>query len=126
MFAGIFCPIKKILINGCKKTNFIRPDDIELYEDIVPAVKLATRVNTSPSCGLSAYVGKHYKGSVMELLEPNHSGILYPQYIENANFKKGFAEYVLNCDKKCEECNFCTEVMRKACVKLSDDPSAKV
>jgi dTDP-4-dehydrorhamnose 3,5-epimerase len=109
-----------------QRTNFIRPEDIELYEDLVPAVKLATRVNSSPSRVLNAYVGKRYRGSVMELLEPNHSGIFYPQYIENANFNENFAKQVLTCDKKCEECNFCAEVMREACVKLSDDPSAKV
>ena len=109
-----------------QRTNFIRPEDIELYEGLVPAVKLATRVNTSPSRVLNAYVGKRYRGSVMELLEPNHSGVFYPQYIENANFNENFAKQVLTCDKRCEECNFCAEVMREACVKLSDDPSAKV
>ena len=109
-----------------QRTNFIRPEDIELYEDIVPAVKLATRVNTSPSRVLSAYVGKHYTGSVMELLEPNHSGIFYPNYIENANFDEGFASHVMNCNKNCEECSYCVDIMRHACIKLADDPSAKV
>lgn len=109
-----------------QRTNFIRPEDMELYEGIVPAVKLATRVNAAPARVLNAYVGKHYRGSVMELLEPNHSGIFYPRYIENADFNENFASHVLGCDKKCEECNFCAEVMKQACVKLADDPSAKV
>lgn len=109
-----------------QRTNYIRPEDIDLYEDIVSAVKLATRVNTSPGRVLSAYIGKHYRGSVMELLEPNHSGIFYPNYIENANFDESFASHVMNCNKNCEECNFCADIMRRACIKLADDPSAKV
>ena len=109
-----------------QRTNFIRPEDIELYENIVPAVKLATRVNSAPSRVLEAYVGKKYRGSVMELLEPNHSGIFYPNYIENANFDGDFASHVMSCRKNCEECSFCADVMKRACVKLADDPSAKV
>lgn len=108
------------------RTNFIRPEDIELYENIVPAVKLATRVNSAPTRVLDAYIGKKYRGSVMELLEPNHSGVFYPNYIENANFDKNFASRVMNCDKQCENCNFCAEVMKRACIKLDRDQSAKV
>ena len=107
-------------------TNFIRPEDLALYEKIVPAVKLATRVNKSPARVLGAYVKERYRGSVMELLEPDHSGIFYPKYIENANFKEDFATHVLRCDKKCEKCTYCAEVMRGACVDLAADPSLKV
>ena len=109
-----------------QRTNFIRPEDIELYEGIVPAVKLATRVNSAPARVLEAYAHEKYRGSVMELLEPNHSGIFYPNYIENAEFDEGFASHVLNCNKNCEECSYCADVMKRACVKLADDPSAKV
>ena len=109
-----------------QRTNFIRPEDIELYHGIVPAVKLATRVNSSPSRVLAAYVGKRYRGSVMELLEPNHSGVFYPNYIENANFDSDFASHVMSCNKRCEDCSFCANAMRRACIKLAEDPSAKI
>jgi hypothetical protein len=99
---------------------------MELYEGLVPAVKLATRVNSAPARVLEAYVGKKYRGSVMELLEPNHSGIFYPNYIENANFDENFAKHVMSCNKNCEECSYCADVMKRASVKLADDPSAKV
>ena len=107
-------------------TNFIRPEDISLYENIVPAVKLATRVNSSPSRVLEAYLDNRYRGSVMELLEPNHSGAFYPSYVENSKFSKDFGERVMSCDKNCEDCRFCSSVMKDACVRLSDDPSVKV
>ncbi len=128
-FGGVcwdFLSNKNNFYNWLQRTNFIRPEDIELYGNIVPALKLATRVNSSPSRVLDAYIGKRYRGSVMELLEPNHSGVFYPNYIENANFDDDFASYVMTCDKKCENCNFCAEAMRRACIKLADDPSAKV
>ncbi len=109
-----------------QRTSFIRPEDVALYEGLVPAMKLATRVNSSPTRVLGAYLGKRYRGSIMELLEPNHSGIFYPNYIENANFREDFASHVMNCNKNCETCNFCTDTMSRACIKLADDPSAKV
>ena len=109
-----------------QRTNFIRPEDITLYEELVPAVKLATRVNATPRRILEAYVSERYCGSIMELLEPNHSGILYPRYIENANFDKDFAPCVMTCSKNCETCSFCADTMQKACVTLATDPSAKV
>ena len=109
-----------------QRTNFIRPEDMGLYEGLVPAVKLATRINVSPRRILEAYIYGSYRGAIMELLEPNHSGLLYPSYIENANFKKDFATHVLHCDKQCEKCDYCASVMREACVTLSDDPSLKV
>ena len=109
-----------------QRTNFIRPEDIALYETIVPAVKLATRVNSAPARVLKAYIEKRYRGSVMELLEPNHSGIFFPNYVENTNFDEGFAAHVMNCNKNCEECSFCADAMRRACIRLAEDPSAKV
>lgn len=112
--------------NWLSRTNFIRPEDVSLYESITPAIKLATRVNTAPGRVLEAYVSRHYRGSVMELLEPNHSGLFYPSYVDNSKFKEGFAEKVMHCDKQCETCGYCAGIMKDACIRLSDDPTLKV
>ncbi len=128
-FQGIcweFLSDKSNMLRWLERTNFIRPEDIALYEGLVPAMKLATRVNQAPSRVLKAYVNAKYRGSVMELLEPNHSGLFYPSYIENASFDAEFASRVMNCDKQCQTCNFCADVMQRACVSLADDPSVKV
>jgi hypothetical protein len=109
-----------------QKTNFIRPEDIELYESLVPAVKLATRVNSAPGRVLRAYADRKYIGSVMELLEPNHSGVFYPQYIENSRIAADFAKNVMNCDKNCGACGRCAEIMKAACVTLGDGPILKI
>ena len=129
LFRGIcwdFLSDEKKRERWLSRTNFIRPEDIELYEDIAAAVKLATRVNSAPTRVLEAYIGKKYRGSVMELLEPNHSGAFYPSYVENASFDESFAARVMNCNKNCEECSFCADVMKRATVKLAKDPSLKV
>ena len=128
-FRGVcwdFLSDKNNFYKWLERTNFIRPEDIGLYENITPAVKLATRVNSSPSRVLEAYVNGSYRGAVTELLEPNHSGAFYPEYIENSKIRQDFALHVQSCDKRCEECTFCSRVMENATVKLGSDPSEKV
>jgi len=128
-FGGIcwdYLKNKDNFYNWLSRTNFIRPEDMELYEGLVPAVKLATRTNFAPSRILYSYVEGRYRGSAMELLEPDHSGLFYPAYIENSMIKEDFASHVMNCDKQCEKCNYCADVMKRACIKLTDDPSMKV
>ena len=66
-------------------TNFIRPENIYLYEELFSSVKLATRVNKNPISVLDAYIkNKRYVGSVFDLCEPNHTSVLYPNMIENS------------------------------------------
>ena len=128
-FRGVcwdFLSDKNNFYKWLQRTNFIRPEDVHLYEGLVPAMKLATRVNASPRRVLNAYLGERYRGSVMELLEPNHSGLFYPQYVDNSNISPDFASHVMSCDKQCERCTYCAGIMKDACVKLADDPSAKV
>ena len=67
-----------------KYTSYIRPEDTYRYEGIFPAMKLATRVSSHPEWILRAYVEEHsYRGSVLDLLEPNHTGLFYPWLLEN-------------------------------------------
>lgn len=66
-----------------KDTNFIRPEDMHLYEPYFEAAKLATRVHKNPSMVLKSYVRERYSGNILELLEPAHN--IYPYVIENGN-----------------------------------------
>lgn len=66
-------------------TGFIRPEDIYLYEELFPAMKLATRVNSNPVAVLSAYIDKkRHVGSALDLLEPNHTATIFPYFLENS------------------------------------------
>ena len=77
-------------------TGFIRPEDTHLYEDLFPAMKLATRVNADPVRVLEAYIDrKRYIGSTLDLLEPNHTSAIYPYMLENSLIKAQVSEDTL-------------------------------
>ncbi len=69
-------------------TSFIRPEDVHLYEDLFPSMKLATRVNGNPIQILKAYIdNKKHIGNTLDLLEPNHAAVLYPYILENSSIE---------------------------------------
>ena len=70
-------------IAAVHNTSYIRPEDVHLYEGLVPAMKLATRVNADPVRILRAYLRGSHSGSTLALLEPNHTSTLYPLLLEN-------------------------------------------
>lgn len=71
--------MEKIIEN----TNFVRPEDIDLYEEYFSAVKLATRVSNLPELILKSYISKKYSGDILSILEPKHN--IYPYVVENGN-----------------------------------------
>ncbi len=66
-----------------ENTNFIRPEDMHLYDDYFVAAKLATRVSKNPINILKSYINERYSGNILEILEPAHS--IYPYVLENGN-----------------------------------------
>ena len=64
-------------------TNFIRPEDVPLYEEYFDGLKLATRVSRGFARIIDSYVKGSYSGNLPELLEPNHADLFYPKVIEN-------------------------------------------
>ena len=101
-------------------TNFIRPEDVKLYEGLFDGMKLATRVNRNPAQIIKGYVKGSYSGAVTELLEPNHSKLFYPFVIENKKIPEEFALKVSGCDKQCEKCGYCRQVYDKAITSLEE------
>ena len=65
-------------------TSFIRPEDVHYYEEIFPFLKLATRVSAHPLRTLRAYIKESFSGNAACLLEPDHSGMMYPRIVENS------------------------------------------
>lgn len=75
---------EKNLSSLLDNTNYIRPEDIHHYEGIFSVMKLATRVSMYPERIIKAYLeDRSYSGSILDLLEPNHTGLLYPKLLEN-------------------------------------------
>lgn len=103
------------------KTNFIRPEDVPLYEDWCDGMKLATRTNFNPMAVVSAYFSGRWHGNLLDLTEPAHSELLLPAILDSGRFPPGYAEKRLDCAKNCGECAFCREVQEKASVTLNKD-----
>ena len=101
-------------------TNFIRPEDLHLIADYFDGIKLATRVNPNPTRLLEAYIKGSYRGQVTGLLEPDHSGVFYPEIIENERIDENYTKTVLSCDKNCAACGYCREICKKAIVRLEE------
>lgn len=99
-------------------TNFIRPEDVGLYEGLFDGLKLATRVNRAAPRIVRAYCEGSYSGPIHNLLEPNHGGLFNGAVVENKNLPHDFAEKTLNCDKNCADCGYCREALRGAYVNL--------
>jgi len=100
-------------------TNFIRPEDIHLYDEYFIAAKLATRVSKNPINIVNSYVKGKYSGAITDLLEPNHSDIFYPEIIENSKLPSSFGQKVMTCDKNCSTCNFCIDCLNESTVNLT-------
>ncbi len=66
-----------------ENTNFIRPEDMHLYDEYFVAAKLATRVSRNPIRTLKSYINGKYSGNLLDILEPAHS--IYPYVLENGN-----------------------------------------
>lgn len=64
-------------------TNFVRPEDMHLYEPYFEAAKLATRIHRNPSVVVNSYLREKYSGNILELLEPAHN--IYPYVLENTS-----------------------------------------
>lgn len=103
-----------------KDLNFVRPEDIHLYDEYFIAAKLATRVSSNPIKTVRAYINGKYSGAITDILEPNHSGLFYPDIIENSRIPEGFAKKVMTCDKKCDTCGYCKAAVEAATITLED------
>ena len=60
--------------------NWVKPEDIHLYDGLVTAAKLATRINANPVRVLESYVSGSHAGNILDLLEPNHSAVLKDKF----------------------------------------------
>lgn len=107
---------KEHYISLLRDTNFIRPEEVHLYEPYFGAMKLATRATDMARMVLKSYMEGRHIGNILELLEPNHSGRLYPYVIDN----KKLTDRRLFCGKKCNECSICADELEDALVNIGE------
>ncbi|MBR0458845.1 MAG: hypothetical protein IJJ26_06385 [Victivallales bacterium] len=108
---------------GCAKTllahsNFIRPEDVSRYEEVCDGMKLATRTTKFPGMVVDAYCEGRFHGNLLELTEPSFAAHFYPNVLANGNFPEDYAEKRLHCDKQCDSCGYCQNVMKQTLLKL--------
>ena len=96
--------------NILRVSNWIRPEDMEQYEEIADGVKLATRVAANPLQILLAYTSGHFAGNMLELLEPNYSELFYPVVLDNTAFPDDYNEKRCQCNRDCKSCGYCEQV----------------
>ena len=101
-------------------TNFIRPEDIHKVAPYFDGIKLATRVNPYPVRILEAYMERSFAGPITSLLEPDHSSLFYPKFIANDKIPEDYLDSVLECDKNCRECGYCTDMCIGATVNAEE------
>jgi len=102
------------------KTNFIRPEDVPLYEGWCDGMKLATRTNFNPLAVVSAYFSGQWHGNLLDLTEPAHSAVLLPGILSNRKIPRDYAEKRLGCRRDCRTCGYCREIQEKATVVLDE------
>lgn len=111
---------KNNMISVLRDTNFIRPEDLHLYEPYFSVVKLATRSNRNPMQVIDAYVNKSHRGNLLELMEPDHSADIYPHIIDNTKIPDDFGQKRMNCGKDCQECTYCESAVQTSAVNVEE------
>ncbi|MBE6701230.1 MAG: hypothetical protein E7582_05010 [Ruminococcaceae bacterium] len=98
--------------------TWIRPEDVGFYEPLFGEMKLATRMHMRARSVIAAYVRGRYPGNLLDLTEPSFSSDLRGAVIDNTLMPHNFFEHVTSCNKKCDECGYCTQTARNASIKI--------
>ena len=104
------------------KSSWIRPEDLELYDDLFPVVKLATRQHSHPRIVIGAYAARHFDGNLLELLEPGFAGLFAPYIIDNRRFPPEWRQTASSCVKNCRQCGKCQDILRQVMVSAPGAP----
>lgn len=95
------------------QNTWVRPEDVDKYEGLIDTVKLATRIHSLPGLVIDAYSRRSYFGNTLDLFEPTLSSAIAPFIINNSAFPEDWFEKTTKCDKICNKCNYCQEVLDK-------------
>lgn len=102
------------------QNSWIRPEDLHHYDDLFELGKLATRMHQRPRLVLEAYTSRRHRGNLLDLFEPGYARLVAPRVIANDEFPPGWFEQTTACDKRCDRCNYCAQVLEKTLMMPSD------
>jgi len=106
------------------KATWIRPEDLHNYEGLVDTVKLATRMHARPRAILEAYTSGHWRGNLLDLLEPGFAQLFAPYIIDNSRFPEDWFAKTSSCSRDCQNCAYCREVLQHVIVNTEETASS--
>lgn len=101
------------------ENSWIRPEDIENYNQWFTVAKLATRMHANPRKVLAAYVRRKFNGNLLDLTEPSYGPLFQNNIIDNTLFPADWFITTTKCNKECHACNYCREVIKKVLVSIN-------
>lgn len=99
------------------QNTWIRPEEVHHYEPYVGVMKLATRMHQNPRLVIGAYCQGRYEGNLPNLLEPGHGPLFAPYALDNTRFPADWFARITSCDKRCDQCGYCAEVLSQVLVR---------
>lgn len=99
------------------RSNWVRPEEIHLYDKYFDEVKLATRMHSRPRMVIAAYARGRFSGNLLDLTEPSYSRLFKGYVIDNTLIPKEWFTLASNCGKKCENCSVCANALKCSLVK---------
>lgn len=100
------------------KNTWIRPEDMKYYDDIFSVAKIATRMSSNPAQTIQAYIEGAYKGNLLDIMEPAHASILYPNFIDNSKFPEDWFYKTSTCNRQCDKCKYCEAVFKRVLTSI--------
>ena len=95
------------------KSSWIRPEDLQYYENLVSFAKLATRQHHYPRLVIGAYVNRSYHGDLLHLTEPDYSAAFAGKMLDNTLFPADWHTRAGSCGANCHNCGYCNDVLKK-------------
>lgn len=91
--------------------NWIRPEEVYLYEPYFDEMKLATRMHQRMRMVVSAYIRGKYFGNLMDLTEPSYSTLFQGIVLDNTKMPTDYAAHMTHCTHNCATCGYCKRIL---------------
>ncbi len=102
------------------QNTWIRPEDLNNYDELFDTVKLATRMHSLPGMVIDAYARRSFFGNTLDLFEPSFSRAVAPYAMVNNAFPDDWFTKTASCDKICHKCDYCKKVLNQVLIKVEE------
>jgi len=102
------------------KSPCIRPEDLHYYEGMVEVIKLCGRT-LGPGFlqrVVRAYATRRYEGNLLDLMD-TMEWLAKRLHVANEELPGDFLDRLTGCDKNCQACGYCGELLEKIATPLA-------